>query len=92
MLLYQNIIVLLCLPNFYNSEAHTAPQNVFKPGAKIDPVRIVGMHACVCVCVCPRPTLFFIVEGKTAISTKLLLFSNVLLITSGVIWYDKYLV
>ena len=39
----------------------------FKPGAghrparawflKIDPVRIVGMRACVCVCVCLRPRL-----------------------------------
>ena len=24
---------------------------------KIDPVRIVGMRACVCVCVCPSPRL-----------------------------------
>ena len=40
--------------------------SVFKPGArrptrawflKVDPVRIVGMHACVLVFVCPRPRL-----------------------------------
>ena len=24
---------------------------------KIDPVQIVGMHACMCVCVCPHPRL-----------------------------------
>ena len=38
---------------------------IFKPGAhrphawflEIDPVRIVGMRACVRVCVCPRPRL-----------------------------------
>ena len=40
-------------------------RNVFKPGVRparawfleIDPVRIVGMRACVCVCVCPHPRL-----------------------------------